>query len=616
MFVKGSQLPAAEAMSLDDEVLGIVDGQSRRIPRKAFKAPLTVPDITALRALTGMQEGQATQITATGRAGLFRWDSSDLKAECDADPQMGIYVPPTGQDGSQGAWVREFGQAVQIIPCVDVMWFGADPTGVELSQGAFEGALALSRHITGPRGVYLFNNTIVLGNRTYVRFPGSKNTTFQLTAEFPAVDMTPLFAFNPEYNNPTNNAFQIDGGHLEGFTIRGNNPVVGGLPTSETGEGGVDVTWTKDNIEITDVMFRELAHGCFVRDYSSGGIGHWGIRINGGGAYRTYHAYKIFPSLGYMHGQDLQSCIKGIDIGVPGLSSSTVWITALRAEVNTSYTVPADAFHVRTTSKCSISGYFEGSARHILLDGSGGLATTTLLNCQFSRVFQGGIPGNPGANIRYNHTSGGASLTIVGTWGAWNGNAAFMEFADDAAGTVTWVGQGGNTGQIFRTETGAASQYPPTQLHYFNPDRVRGGAQLNNMTVYGSPREWSGSPFGFYTRRYTRRVRSTVVGQHPLASFSGRCVGRVRAAMLDPSSGVDGDIMHRVIEFAWVNKGAVTLTSTDIVNIEGGNGPNIFFDGADLVLENRSTTLDVIGLQMEITSEDDPDNIIEWHALP
>lgn len=37
---------------------------------------------------------------------VWTFDSSDLSADVTADPQQGLHVPPTGEDGSGGAWVR------------------------------------------------------------------------------------------------------------------------------------------------------------------------------------------------------------------------------------------------------------------------------------------------------------------------------------------------------------------------------------------------------------------------------------------------------------------------------------------------------------------------------
>lgn len=109
-----------------------------------------VTDLSELRSLTGMMAGQATQMVETGRAGLFRWDSSDLAAEVGGDSQMGIYVPPTGQDGSQGAWVRQYGQTVQINPYVEVPWFGAVGDGFTDDSAAF---VAARGDINSPRAI-------------------------------------------------------------------------------------------------------------------------------------------------------------------------------------------------------------------------------------------------------------------------------------------------------------------------------------------------------------------------------------------------------------------------------------------------------------------------------
>lgn len=76
-----------------------------------YEVVLSARDIDHLRSFKEMQDGQSANIVSTGRAGLFRWQAGDLSAEVAADPLMGIYVPPVGQDGSAGAWVREFAGA-------------------------------------------------------------------------------------------------------------------------------------------------------------------------------------------------------------------------------------------------------------------------------------------------------------------------------------------------------------------------------------------------------------------------------------------------------------------------------------------------------------------------
>lgn len=95
-----------------------------------------VPDIAALRALTGVQDGQAVRIAQTGRAGDFYFDAGDLSAEVTADPQSGIYVAPDSDaTGASGAWARKFDGP--LVP----EWFGALGDGVTDDSDAFVGIL-------------------------------------------------------------------------------------------------------------------------------------------------------------------------------------------------------------------------------------------------------------------------------------------------------------------------------------------------------------------------------------------------------------------------------------------------------------------------------------------
>lgn len=69
-------------------------------------APILVDTIDGMRAIDRPKTGMAAQVTTTGRAGLFRWQSGDLSAECAADPERLVYVPSDDDpDGETGAWV-------------------------------------------------------------------------------------------------------------------------------------------------------------------------------------------------------------------------------------------------------------------------------------------------------------------------------------------------------------------------------------------------------------------------------------------------------------------------------------------------------------------------------
>lgn len=66
-----------------------------------------VPDIATLRALTGVQDGQAVRITDGGTGGTVRWVSDDLSVEVANDPDEDKYIPPTSDlSGASGAWER------------------------------------------------------------------------------------------------------------------------------------------------------------------------------------------------------------------------------------------------------------------------------------------------------------------------------------------------------------------------------------------------------------------------------------------------------------------------------------------------------------------------------
>lgn len=95
--------------------------------RKVRDAVSTVADITELRALTGLVDGQAVEMKTTGRAGLFVWTVGDFTAEAAADPQEGVYVKADSIAAGAGVWIRQFGQSSTVsgqMPYVMADWFG------------------------------------------------------------------------------------------------------------------------------------------------------------------------------------------------------------------------------------------------------------------------------------------------------------------------------------------------------------------------------------------------------------------------------------------------------------------------------------------------------------
>lgn len=142
-----------------------------------------VADRNALDALTGVQlTGAAVIYGEGGRNGLFRWDSSNLSAQVTADPQQGIYVPPTSAPtGASGAWVRVHDNKVY-----NPRWFGALGDGATNDRAAIQACIDLAG-VGGvtwlPPGTYRINTLLTLINTGAV-LAGSGNYNTFIQANF------------------------------------------------------------------------------------------------------------------------------------------------------------------------------------------------------------------------------------------------------------------------------------------------------------------------------------------------------------------------------------------------------------------------------------------------
>ena len=128
------------------------------------KAVTQVPTITELRALTGLVDGQVVEIATTGRAGSFRFDSSDLSTEVTDDPQAGVYVAPDSDaTGASGAWVRD--NVAMPVP----EWWGAAGVDYTTDTAAFKECIAYGKResvvLYGRNGAtYKIDESLWLGN--------------------------------------------------------------------------------------------------------------------------------------------------------------------------------------------------------------------------------------------------------------------------------------------------------------------------------------------------------------------------------------------------------------------------------------------------------------------
>jgi hypothetical protein len=107
-------LPAAGAISAADlfyteQVAGSRKATGQQIADWA--ATGVVGSVVATRAALASSpavNGAVHFLSEAGREGWFKFSTANLQTLCTTDTQQGIYVPPTGQNGSTGAWVRSW----------------------------------------------------------------------------------------------------------------------------------------------------------------------------------------------------------------------------------------------------------------------------------------------------------------------------------------------------------------------------------------------------------------------------------------------------------------------------------------------------------------------------
>ncbi|MGP1354764.1 MAG: hypothetical protein ACTS1Z_15720 [Parasphingopyxis sp.] len=116
----------------------------------------TIADIAAI---TGQSVDDAIYLAAGGREGWFKWDISDLSTEVSVDSQQGVYIAPSGQNGSSGAWVR-----VGAEQDWHAEWFGSvGDNSTDCQPGlqcAHDLAVALGKNVTLrlSDGIFLLND--------------------------------------------------------------------------------------------------------------------------------------------------------------------------------------------------------------------------------------------------------------------------------------------------------------------------------------------------------------------------------------------------------------------------------------------------------------------------
>jgi len=159
------------------------------------------------------------QVSLSGlRAGIFKFDSSDLSAEVASDSLEGIYIAPSSDPtGTSGAWVRQWEGNIE---GASVTWYGADPTGLTDSSAAVQAAIDGNFQVYLPPGNYLVSGLEINKNNISIKGAGIKRSF--LVAPASLVDVL--------YVSKTASS---SGVLLEGFQVLGNSSAGTGIVVGE-----------------------------------------------------------------------------------------------------------------------------------------------------------------------------------------------------------------------------------------------------------------------------------------------------------------------------------------------------------------------------------------------
>lgn len=140
-----------------------------------------VPSLTALRSWPMVRPAYLEE---EGRSGWFHPVQGDQSANVAADPAQGVWVAPAGQNGSLGAWKRQFDGAA------NVKWWGAKGDGVTDDWAALWAAFrwVVGRSLYIPAGIYRSSKTIITarGSDIFGDGPDDDNNSVSLNSGYGA----------------------------------------------------------------------------------------------------------------------------------------------------------------------------------------------------------------------------------------------------------------------------------------------------------------------------------------------------------------------------------------------------------------------------------------------
>lgn len=122
-------------------------------------------------------------------AGIFDWNATNLATQCTADPLHGMYVPPNGETGSTGAWVRRREPGV-----IKPEWFGTSFTHAEL-QAAANMMTDYDIMILPPNQSWAIGASVVFDSWNYIRVRGDTRSEYYPKVYASTTSINGLFFF-------------------------------------------------------------------------------------------------------------------------------------------------------------------------------------------------------------------------------------------------------------------------------------------------------------------------------------------------------------------------------------------------------------------------------------
>lgn len=124
----------------------------------------TYADLKTKDTTLGLVYVKGRTADADGGEGDFLFDSSNLSTEVTADTIGGKYIAPSGEDGSSGAWVRQYHDNLFYID-----WFGTDVASFNVAKAV----AATGETLTWRNKAYSYSSGITIPLGLNTRFEGS-----------------------------------------------------------------------------------------------------------------------------------------------------------------------------------------------------------------------------------------------------------------------------------------------------------------------------------------------------------------------------------------------------------------------------------------------------------